>query len=380
LNIPIVCARYVLILAPAIATLYLEPIDSYGWYVFTILALLSVVETRRMIGDKPAAFALLIAELLACGWIGSAYHGILYLLVFSALLTAKTTLERTVGWLVGAVAMNAALVHESPANVIAMNVLFATVCIVVYRMYALRNAQLALGSLNDELRGKHYQLDEAQRQLLDYAKKVENAAQLEERNRISRDIHDELGHKLIRLKLMMDAVVHILPVQPEKGQEMAESVRAQLAESMEMLRATVRRLKPKDAGLRAYSIETLVGELRRDGRLSVLYETAGMPYPLYPSLEVGLYRNAQEAITNAIRHGGASEVAILVTYEPHQVTMEVSNNGEVPSNVERRGLGLSGMEERTALLGGSLRIDSRFPFTVRTCLPTGQLEERSMPQ
>ncbi|MGO4272893.1 sensor histidine kinase, partial [Paenibacillus sp. TAF58] len=91
---------------------------------------------------------------------------------------------------------------------------------------------------------------------------------------------------------------------------------------------------------------------------------------LYPSLEFILYRNAQEAITNAIRHGSATQVLIQLTYEPKQITMCISNNGKLPNERSRNGLGMSGMEERSKLIGGQLIVPIEDRFTVMTVLPT----------
>ena len=79
----------------------------------------------------------------------------------------------------------------------------------------------------------------------------------------------------------------------------------------------------------------------------------GMPYDLYPSLEFILYRNAQEAISNAIRHGAATHIYITLQYAANQVTMEISNNGKKQIEPTAKGLGLSGREERSKVIGAA---------------------------
>ncbi|MDF2649675.1 MAG: hypothetical protein K0Q73_5480 [Paenibacillus sp.] len=148
------------------------------------------------------------------------------------------------------------------------------------------------------------------------------------------------------------------------------SVRDQLTESMELLRSTVRRLKPDKETLQTYSLERLIEGLTADKGISIEVMIQGMPYVLYPSLEFILYRNAQEAITNAIRHGSATQVLIQLTYEPKQITMCISNNGKLPTERSINGLGVSGMEERSKLIGGQLILSIEDRFTVTTVLPT----------
>jgi len=358
--------------------LFAGPIPSYGWYVLFVLLLIGCAELRRFVTYAPMQIYLLIGELAYIAWLSVTYQGTMFIAFFSTLvsiLALHRAVERIIAMLAGFAGLIALFLWSypnEPVLQVSVGAFYIAASVLLIQIAKTRHAQLDALRLNDELRRKHYQLEEARGQLLDYASKVQIAAQLEERNRISRDIHDELGHKLIRLKLMMDAAMQIMAIQPEKGMELLESVREQLAESMEMLRATVRRLKPVDGDLRSYSLEKLARDIRLDTGLVVDYEVSGMPYMLYPSLEVVLFRNAQEAITNAIRHGDATHIAIAVHYEPYQVTMNVSNNGHVPDVNAGRGLGLSGMEERTALVGGKLDFSFAHPFTVQTTLPVNE--------
>lgn len=82
-----------------------------------------------------------------------------------------------------------------------------------------------------------------------------------------------------------------------------------------------------------------------------------------------LYRNAQEAITNAVRHGGATAVSVELRYGRDEMVMSVSNNGSLPAGELRRGIGLSGMAERVAMLGGNLRVERDGAFRVISDLP-----------
>ncbi|TCZ79475.1 sensor histidine kinase [Paenibacillus albiflavus] len=369
--------RYSLILIPAICSMYIENYESNSWYILSILFLLSFVELRRnyrMLRDSNIAISM---EIGLSTWIAISYEGILYWLIYSSVISGyQITIKRDqyLTSLLGIIGLNYVLYENaSPISlIVTLNLSYGIMTILLYYIRKLTNEKLDSEQLNDELRLKHYQLDETQKQVVDFAKKVEYATQLEERNRISREIHDELGHKLIRLKLMMDAAVRILPIQADKGIELAQNVQAQLTESMELLRATVSKLNPGNHILRTYSLEKLVQDLRSEGRLNIDYSIEGMPYALYPSIEVVMHRNAQEAITNAVRHGNASQVSIRVSYEPDQITMQISNDGELPKDTTRRGLGLSGMEERVKLIGGELLINAQYPFTVTTILPSWQ--------
>lgn len=301
------------------------------------------------------------------------YDGILFITFYSTLLSYLSTVNSHIRYYIVSIhliLLNISLHSQPNSYYLIANLVFLSLTILLLQMLQTEQNKEEIELLYDRLRRQHYELDEARLQLMDYARKVENIAQTDERNRISRDIHDELGHKLIRLKIMMEASLQILPTQQKKGVDMLMSVRDQLTESMELLRSTVRRLKPDEETLQTYSLDRLIEGLTADKGISIEVEIQGMPYVLYPSLEFILYRNAQEAITNAIRHGSATQVLIQLTYESKQITMCISNNGKLPAEHTMNGLGMSGMEERSKLIGGQLMVSIGDRFTVTTVLPT----------
>ncbi|TXK85778.1 sensor histidine kinase [Paenibacillus sp. N3.4] len=363
--------RYMLILIPAIASMYLVDHPSYAMYVFLILIFIWIAELRRTL--MPQSTFMLLLEIGFGAWLCHTYGGILFFLFYSTLMSYLFTIKHHIRYsclLLQLTLLNLSLAGQSVSSYVMANVIFLSLTFLLLHMYGIKQNKEEVELLNDTLRRQHYELNEARAQLIDYARKVENIAQTEERNRISRDIHDELGHKLIRLKMMTEAVLQILPVQQSKGMEMLTSVRDQLTESMDLLRSTVRRMKPDEDEIRTYSLRTLIDQLTKDKGIIVEVEMEGMPYALYPSLEFILYRNAQEAITNAIRHGAATQVLIQLTYEPKQVTMSISNNGERPEQAGVKGLGITGMEERSKLIGGKLYVTVNDRFVITTVLPT----------
>lgn len=364
-------SRYLLILIPAIASMYLESYSSNAMYVFLILLFIWIAELRRTIFSKSAWMLLL--EIGFSGWISYHYDGILFITFYSTLLSYITTVNSHIRYYfvcIQLILLNISLHSQPISYYLIANLIFLSLTLLLLQMLQTEQNKEEVELLYDRLRRQHYELDEARIQLMDYARKVENIAQTDERNRISRDIHDELGHKLIRLKMMMEASLQILPTQQKKGVDMLMSVRDQLTESMELLRSTVRRLKPDEETLQTYSLGKLIEGLTADKGISIEVEMQGMPYVLYPSLEFILYRNAQEAITNAIRHGSATQVLIQLTYESKQITMSISNNGKLPIERSVNGLGMSGMEERSKLIGGQLHVSIEDRFTVTTVLPT----------
>ncbi|MDF2661733.1 MAG: hypothetical protein K0Q94_4524 [Paenibacillus sp.] len=372
MSAPLRTLRYMLILVPSIAGLYGADVPSYPVYCLLVLLLLWLVQLRLKGLDHPAQPLLLWLEIAFVGWIGWMYDGgIMYLLPLSTLISVFDSRVRIRFALPSAamlILFNAAIASYPIGTRLSLNTVFAAWAVVLHGLRSASMGLYRLESFNDELRRKHYELEEARNTIADYAAKVENLAQVEERNRISRDIHDELGHRLVRLKMMMDAACAIIPAKPDKGFELVRQVRDQLADSMEILRSTVRNMKP-DETERLYSLAALVEDLGKTNGIRLEYVTEGMPRPLYPSEEIVLYRNAQEAVTNAIRHGGADTFLIRLRFGDRSVAMTVSNNGDLPAAIRREGLGISGMEERVKLLGGSLSFEMSPQFAVTTFIP-----------
>jgi two-component system NarL family sensor kinase len=365
--------RYLLIVLPAIGSMFLESYASYGTFTFFTLLFLWIAQFSRIIRNQRFHPIVLLLEIGLGTWLSFTYQGVLFIFLYSTLMSYWVLGRNGVRYVFLFLQfglLHLSLLGRSPLVIVTADLLFVSFALLLLQLRYSAQSKMDVETLYDSLRRKHYELDEARVRLIEYAQQVEDIALVEERNRISRDIHDDLGHKLIRLKMMMEAAIQILPNQPEKGMQMIHGVRNQLGESMELLRATVRKMKPDDEAIQSYSLDKLITDLAQEKGIQVHFHSNGLPYSLYPSLEFILYRNAQEAITNAIRHGSAAEVYIGLTFESKRIRMEISNNGIVSNLEAPRGIGISGMEERTKLVGGQLVILCGPPFTVTTILPT----------
>jgi signal transduction histidine kinase len=112
------------------------------------------------------------------------------------------------------------------------------------------------------------------------------------------------------------------------------------------------------------AIARLAAGMGERGELSIDYEPAGHFAGLPASVELALYRVAQEALNNVVRHAGASQVSVVLLRSFSQVTLLIEDDGcgfEVTSQPRSRGpggLGMTGMQERIQLVGGRLLVDS----------------------
>ncbi|MET0998078.1 MAG: sensor histidine kinase [Marmoricola sp.] len=193
-------------------------------------------------------------------------------------------------------------------------------------------------------------------------------AAAEERTRIARELHDIVSHSISVVTIQTQAVRRRLG--PDHAAEAADlaAVEATAREAMAEMRRLfgMLRTEGESPGL-ALAPQPGLGELERLVRqvdspeMSVRLSIEGDPVPLSPGVDLAAYRIAQEGLTNALRHAGASEARVVVRYSPQRLDVEVSDNGRgLPANGHRGhapnggGHGLLGIRERVGLYGGTL--------------------------
>jgi signal transduction histidine kinase len=183
---------------------------------------------------------------------------------------------------------------------------------------------------------------------------------VEERNRIARELHDAVTQKLFSLRLTADAAAALVPRDPARAAEELDTVRRLAAEATAELRAIVVGLRPADLdgdGLDV-ALRKQADLLDRVHRPAVTF--SGDPVPrLTATREEAVYRIAQEALHNALRHGAAAKVAVTLRTENHSLVLEVADDGRGfdPAEPSRR-LGLASMRERARAAGGRLDVVS----------------------
>lgn len=204
---------------------------------------------------------------------------------------------------------------------------------------------------------------EAYRQRLrEVAARALNAEE-EERKRISRELHDDTAQTLAALLLQLR--VARSTDDPETRDRLLEAFRAEVADALERIRRFARGLRPpalEELGL-VPALESHARSISESSGVAVRVEAAVLDGLLTRQAELALYRIAQEALSNAVRHSGAGAVRIGIHRRGDQVVLTVEDDGRGfnPQRVqadEGQGLGLFGMEERAAYVGGQLEIRS----------------------
>ena len=184
-------------------------------------------------------------------------------------------------------------------------------------------------------------------------------AQESERRRIARELHDEVGQVLTAVVLQLDRLHRdVAPQRQREVEEAREAVRG----SLEEVRAIARGLRPEaldDLGLSS-ALSVLTNEVGRHTGVRVERTIASELPLLSPEEELVVYRVAQEALTNAVRHGGARRAWVVLRAIDDAVELAVRDDGwGFDAAVMSEGAGLRGMRERAVLVGAEIDITSR---------------------
>ncbi|WP_161568247.1 sensor histidine kinase [Anaerobacillus alkaliphilus] len=217
--------------------------------------------------------------------------------------------------------------------------------------------------------------NQRQNQLLEaYAKQIEKVTLLEERNRLARDLHDTIGHTFTSVIMGLDAVSYLVKTSPDKAQEHVDGLSNVMRRSLGEVRTYIHQISPYEGR------EDLSSQLQKIASEFTLLTKTKVDFKL-PIKEVHitslgtttLIRCLQEALTNAVRHGRASEICIELGEEDSWVMLAIKDNG-IGIKDTPFGFGLTGMRERLESLQGELNVKTNeFGGTSVTCfLPTNK--------
>ncbi len=209
---------------------------------------------------------------------------------------------------------------------------------------------------------------------------LEFKATLAERTRLARDLHDTLEQALTGIALQLDTTAKLLPRAPGDAERHLELARGFMKQSQLELRRSIwdlrsRELDQFDIGRALLNTSQ---QIAQGTQLRVELETEGVPHALPEIVEENLLRIGQEALTNIVKHSGATLATLRLAFAPAVVTLTIRDNGtgldpEKLAALNDRHFGLLGMSERTKRLGGRFSITG-MPgegTTVSVSLPFG---------
>ncbi len=188
----------------------------------------------------------------------------------------------------------------------------------------------------------------------------------EERARLARELHDELGMILTTVKLKLQILASKIPEKhaPEGSAELSEVLKL-VQDSLNVVHEKSMAMRPStlaELGLNP-AVKNMLSEYAGATDMETAFEVRGTMPDLPLVVETTLYRCVQESVTNAVRHSGCSRISVLIHYEDTGIELQINDNGkgfDVKKMLgSKKRLGLKGMIERVTLLNGDAAINSK---------------------
>ncbi len=232
----------------------------------------------------------------------------------------------------------------------------------------------------------------ANEQLQQYTATLEELSISRERNRLARELHDTLAHSLSALTVQLEAVSALWSTHPERARRLldqaGQTARSGLAEARRALQA-LRASPLQDLGLILAVRELAETAAQQSGAALELSLPERFDRCLPQTVEQGVYRIAQETLENIVRHAGAHTIRVRLAQAGDQIALTVEDDGqgidlEAMQTSEAAAddrLGIRGMQERAALIGGQLEISSQTGVgtRVRLTAPVERQEDDPCP-
>lgn len=254
------------------------------------------------------------------------------------------------------------------------NWLIASIIIAAYilkhRTVSYENLEKDYHKLRDNTKEISMQLEKQNKELLDKQDYEINLATVTERNRIARDIHDNVGHLLSRSILQIGALLAIN--KDEETKKNLKLIKNTLSEAMDSIRTSVHNLHEESIDLQT-EIQKLIDGFK--------FCSIKFHYDVETNLEKNMkycfITVTKEALSNIIKHSNATEALVVIREHPAIYQLVIEDNGSSCSYSSENGIGIKNITDRIAALGGNLNISTHQGFRIFISIPKDNYFERT---
>ncbi|MEZ0536372.1 sensor histidine kinase [Caldicellulosiruptoraceae bacterium PP1] len=218
--------------------------------------------------------------------------------------------------------------------------------------------------LFDSERISKYQLEEAYMRLERLSNQAVQIAELNERNRIAREIHDNVGHNIAGVLLQLQAAKALIKNNDEKGLMFLDNSIVRLSEGLDILRNTVHNLKPKIT----YDFNYIKNIIESFNFCPTSFSVNGSIEKIKPYHVETLSMILKEALTNTSKHSNATYIDIKIDIYQKFIRFYIKDNG-VGAKVIKEGMGLSNIKERIRNVGGEVSFSGDNGFMIVAIIP-----------
>ncbi len=219
-------------------------------------------------------------------------------------------------------------------------------------------AKETISNQYEQLTDSHSQLVSAHKQLESYSRQVEELATIRERNRIARDIHDTIGHHMTALVVQLRLAQEVMPKLAKQSREILETCERIATNSLADIRLSVHTLHEEERHLTLIQrLRSILQEFSQTAGMKTTLQLKGDPTALSASWQPTIEKLVQEALTNAARHGFATECEVRLNCMEEAAKLVITDNGCGASAITP-GFGLFNMRERVEQHGGTIQYTS----------------------
>lgn len=201
------------------------------------------------------------------------------------------------------------------------------------------------------------EVEQQNKLLTHYTAEIEKMTLLEERNRMSKELHDTLGHSFISLILSLDASIALMDSKPAEAKDRLFRLRTLAEENLDEMRNIVHEMGEEEESSLIRQVESLVARFQEHTGTALTLSLPETERSIHFEVRQAVLRVIQESFTNALKHGKASQLHLELRFSESKLQLSVQNDGK-PIDELNYGFGLTTMKHRIERLGGSLQLTS----------------------
>lgn len=201
------------------------------------------------------------------------------------------------------------------------------------------------------------QVEQQNKLLTLYTAEIEKMTLHEERNRMSKELHDTLGHSFISLIMSLDASIALLDRKPEEVRDRLIRLRALAEQNLDDMRNIVHEMGEEEESSLTEQVRSIVTRFQEHTGTALTVNLLGTEPKMRFEVRQTILRVIQESFTNALKHGKATQLHLELEFGESTLQVIVQNNGQLIKKLDY-GFGLTTMKHRIEQLGGSLSVHS----------------------
>jgi signal transduction histidine kinase len=254
-------------------------------------------------------------------------------------------------------------------SVVLLFILVAVYSFVIFTMAEIYSSRLTkLEGQMDEMRKDMQRLTKRLNENNEYIRQSEYTFKLEERNRLSQVIHDQIGHSMTGALIQMEATKRLIQKDQEKAVELLQNAINISKAGIENIRITLKNMKPSTEQMGIHRLKLFLDDFEVKHHIKTPFVFNGNLDIITQIQWKVIHENITEALTNAMKYSDASIISIEIQVLNAIVKVVVKDNGKGVQKI-KKGLGIIGMEERAASIDGTIIVDGTDGFSVTMLLP-----------